>query len=95
MPTTTHTTRTTQTTTRTSETVQMTETTDAGPQPGTSRLLRVLTVLLALGGAIAVAALLVVRLAPSWADPIDAALTAFGAYATVAVPYLIWDRSVN
>ncbi|MCY0963361.1 hypothetical protein [Streptomyces sp. H27-H5] len=48
--------------------------------------------LLAVGAFFAIVALLVVRIAPSWTDPLDAGLTAFGAYAGVVVPYLLRRR---
>ncbi|MEU9110159.1 hypothetical protein AB0D54_38735 [Streptomyces xanthophaeus] len=80
------------TTTTTTTSSAQAETSETAEQQLT-RLRRQRDVLVgSLGLAFALGVLLAVRLAPSWADPVDAALTALGVYAAIAVPYLLLRR---
>ncbi|WP_328623646.1 MULTISPECIES: hypothetical protein [unclassified Streptomyces] len=45
-----------------------------------------------LGFFLAIGALLAVRLAPSWANPVATGVSTAGVYAAVAVPYLLRRR---
>ncbi|MFD5548685.1 hypothetical protein ACFVQ9_37300 [Streptomyces goshikiensis] len=45
-----------------------------------------------LGAVLAIGALLAVRIAPSWANPVATGLSTAGVYAAVVVPYLLRRR---